>query len=275
MPDNSPLGGGASAATGVVTALRNLTDAELLAIISAVTMDRPGLARVHAAATERPDSLVPDLPDDLPPVPTPDAVGTGSAPQPADAGTEPTAPGVAGPATGSAPQPADAQAGGGASSPDTGGGSPAQPPGTGSAPQPSGSAADTAPTAAGAADAATGSAPQPSDSGTDALSATAGAAGAATGSAPQLPTSEPTVVDAEIVPEGAPGPGYTAAGVPTFDGVRDKVEHRYGTSVGAEELDEQSPAGRAVAAQWEARQRAGHERLEQIRRSMQRKDEDG
>src|SRR6476469_6624068 len=46
-------------------------------------------------------------------------------------------------------------------------------------------------------------------------------------------------IDAEIVPEPAPAPpvtGYTDSGVPTLDYVRDKIEGRYATALGMEEL---------------------------------------
>lgn len=62
--------------------------------------------------------------------------------------------------------------------------------------------------------------------------------------------------------------GYTGSGVPTFESVRDKVEQRYGTAQGMGELDRQTPAGRSVEEQWDAREKAARERLEQIRKSM-------
>lgn len=62
--------------------------------------------------------------------------------------------------------------------------------------------------------------------------------------------------------------GYTSAGVPTFESVRDKVEQRYGTSQGMGELDRQTPVGRSVEEQWDARAKAARERLDQIRKSM-------
>ena len=79
---------------------------------------------------------------------------------------------------------------------------------------------------------------------------------------------EPTV--------GGPGdadPGYSESGVPTFESVREKIETRYGTSLGAAELDAQTPEGRTVEEQYEARQRAAAERLAQIRESMKRDDD--
>lgn len=86
-------------------------------------------------------------------------------------------------------------------------------------------------------------------------------------------------VDAEIVEEkkdlvATPPPpvepafDYTEAGVPTFDYVRDRIENRVGTSVGAQELADATPEGKAVEDQFEARKKAGQDRLEEIRRSM-------
>jgi phage shock protein A len=63
-------------------------------------------------------------------------------------------------------------------------------------------------------------------------------------------------------------PGYDSSGVPTFESVREKIETRYETSVGAAELDAESPEGRGVEEQYEARERAAAERLAQIRESM-------
>ncbi|BBX22884.1 hypothetical protein MTER_22950 [Mycolicibacter terrae] len=63
-------------------------------------------------------------------------------------------------------------------------------------------------------------------------------------------------------------PGFDDAGVPTFESVREKIERRFETSVGAQELDSETPEGRGVEQQYEDRQRAAADRLEQIRRSM-------
>lgn len=80
------------------------------------------------------------------------------------------------------------------------------------------------------------------------------------------------IIDAEIVPDPpAPTPpdtGYTPGGVPTFESVREKIETRFGTAAGSSELASETPEGREVEEQYEARQRAAHERLEQIRASM-------
>jgi phage shock protein A len=77
---------------------------------------------------------------------------------------------------------------------------------------------------------------------------------------PDEPESSPAEADADT--------GYTSSGVPTFDSVRDKIESRYETSIGAAELDAETPEGRDVDEQLEARQRAAADRLAQIRESI-------
>lgn len=62
--------------------------------------------------------------------------------------------------------------------------------------------------------------------------------------------------------------GYTGGGLPKFDSVRDKVQRRIGTAFGHRELDRQSATGRGVEEQWEAREQAARERLEQIRTAL-------
>ncbi|NKY87460.1 PspA/IM30 family protein [Nocardia veterana] len=66
---------------------------------------------------------------------------------------------------------------------------------------------------------------------------------------------------------GVPG-GYSESGVPTFESVRDKVEQRYGTAQGMSELDRQTPAGRSADEQWQAREKAARDRLDEIRKSI-------
>jgi phage shock protein A len=67
-------------------------------------------------------------------------------------------------------------------------------------------------------------------------------------------------------------PGYSPSGVPTFETVREKIETRYETALGAAELDAEGPEGRSIEEQYEARQRAAAERLAQIRESMRSDD---
>ena len=98
--------------------------------------------------------------------------------------------------------------------------------------------------------------------------------------APDEPVPGDDVVDAELEPaDPAPADppvtavppvdtGYTSAGVPTFDSVREKIETRYGTAIGGAELAAETPEGRSVEEQYEARQKAAAERLAQIRESM-------
>lgn len=65
-----------------------------------------------------------------------------------------------------------------------------------------------------------------------------------------------------------PDTGYDESGVPTFESVRDKIERRFETSIGAQELDSETPEGRTVEKQYQDRQQAAAEKLEQIRKSM-------
>lgn len=73
----------------------------------------------------------------------------------------------------------------------------------------------------------------------------------------------------DLTPPGdAPDPFYNESGVPSFDAVREKIEGRFATSVGAQELDGESAAGQSFQKQWEAREKAGQDRLEQLRASI-------
>lgn len=107
---------------------------------------------------------------------------------------------------------------------------------------------------------------------------------------PDEPTSESEpAVEGEVVDDVALQPdsqppsstpaepvdtGYTPGGVPTFDSVREKIETRYGTAIGAAELDAETPEGRSVEEQYDARQRAAAERLAEIRKSMHPEEDD-
>lgn len=88
---------------------------------------------------------------------------------------------------------------------------------------------------------------------------------------------EEPVLDAEIVepakdlttPAPVVPPGdYSETGVPTFDYVRDRIENRVATGIGSTELADATPEGKAVEDQFEARKKAGLDKLEEIRRSM-------
>ncbi|MFC0451854.1 hypothetical protein [Rhodococcus jostii] len=67
---------------------------------------------------------------------------------------------------------------------------------------------------------------------------------------------------------GVPEPDYTAGGVPTFDRVRDRIENRFGTAMGSSELAHESPSGQSLDEAWEAREKAGKAKLDEIRRSL-------
>jgi hypothetical protein len=93
------------------------------------------------------------------------------------------------------------------------------------------------------------------------------------------PPEDAEIEDAEVVTDGGapalPGAvppeavtGYTDSGVPTFDYVRDQIESRYGTSLGAHELASETPEATAAEEQFAAREQAGRDRLEQIRRAL-------
>ena len=78
-------------------------------------------------------------------------------------------------------------------------------------------------------------------------------------------------IDAEIVRDPTPAPpatGYTDGGVPTLDYVRDKIEGRYATALGMEELVGETEQARSLAEQEEARKKAAAAKLEEIRRSL-------
>ncbi|MCS7478429.1 hypothetical protein ACFFQW_39170 [Umezawaea endophytica] len=85
---------------------------------------------------------------------------------------------------------------------------------------------------------------------------------------------ELAAIEAEIVEEPAVAPpvvpafDYTDSGVPNFDYVRDKIENRVGTAHAATELSGAVPEAKSVDEQMAERDRAGRDKLEEIRRSM-------
>ena len=91
---------------------------------------------------------------------------------------------------------------------------------------------------------------------------------------PQEPEKKPSSAASDPVPDPVPEPdtGYTPAGVPTLEGVREKIETRYGTALGATELAEETPEARSAAEKFDKRQKAAEEKLEEIRASMREQD---
>jgi phage shock protein A len=93
------------------------------------------------------------------------------------------------------------------------------------------------------------------------------------------PEKDPEILDAEIVedtptvlPE-VPEPDYSESGVPSFDHVRERIEQRYTTSIGATELagiggkEDVASLDKKIAD----RDQAAKDKLAEIRRSMREK----
>ena len=87
---------------------------------------------------------------------------------------------------------------------------------------------------------------------------------------PSVPATRTVASPLPPVPTPNLDTGYTDAGVPTLEGVREKIETRYGTALGATELAEETPEVHAAADQYEARNKAAAEKLEEIRASMRK-----
>ncbi|MHC1560422.1 hypothetical protein ACR9E3_15820 [Actinomycetospora sp. C-140] len=62
--------------------------------------------------------------------------------------------------------------------------------------------------------------------------------------------------------------GWTEDGVPTFEHVRETIERRASTAMGAEELANESAAGQARAEREAKHDAAARDKLEEIRRSV-------
>jgi hypothetical protein len=85
---------------------------------------------------------------------------------------------------------------------------------------------------------------------------------------PPVPATATVASPLPPVPTPNIDTGYTDAGVPTLDGVREKIETRYGTALGATELAEETPEFRNAADHYDARKNAAAEKIEEIRSSM-------
>ncbi len=85
----------------------------------------------------------------------------------------------------------------------------------------------------------------------------------------QSPENLPSQADAvDAIAE--PVTDYTDSGVPTVDYVRDQIEGRFAMSLGTAELAGETEPVQALDEQFAAREKAGKDRLEQIRRSMRK-----
>jgi hypothetical protein len=86
---------------------------------------------------------------------------------------------------------------------------------------------------------------------------------------------EAGIVEAEIVENGAPAvpasvppADYDEHGVPSLDYVRNKIEDRYATSIGATELAAETTESRTLDDQIAARDKAAKAKLDEIRKSL-------
>ena len=99
--------------------------------------------------------------------------------------------------------------------------------------------------------------------------ATPGTSRANPGTSPGAGASRPDPgPDVELPAVVGPPPDYSESGVPSLDFVRDKIEGRYATSLGATELAALTPEATAQQDQQQAREVAARDRLAAIRRSL-------
>ena len=93
-------------------------------------------------------------------------------------------------------------------------------------------------------------------------------------SAPATDEKPPAAAEPALPPAAPalPDTGYTLSGVPTLEGLRDKIETRLGNALGATELAEDTPEVRTATERYEARQHAAAEKLAEIRASMHKPD---
>lgn len=86
-------------------------------------------------------------------------------------------------------------------------------------------------------------------------------------------STDPQVIEAELVDDGTVPPtipvtGYSDAGVPSFDYVRERIEGRITTSIGSTELADATPQARSIDEQMAEREKAGRDKLAEIRKAM-------
>lgn len=91
---------------------------------------------------------------------------------------------------------------------------------------------------------------------------------AVTPTSPAVDVSGLGTLGTPVAGPAVPGPDYSAAGVPSLDYVRDKIEGRYAHSLGATELAEGIPEVRSFEEQAAKREEAARDKLEEIRRSL-------
>lgn len=85
----------------------------------------------------------------------------------------------------------------------------------------------------------------------------------------ELEPADVEIVPAETVPPTPlPVPDYDERGVPSLDHVRDKIEGRWATSVGAAELLADTAVARSIEEQEADRAAAARAKLDEIRRGL-------
>ena len=88
---------------------------------------------------------------------------------------------------------------------------------------------------------------------------------------PEPSAPAPSGVPLQPVTPPLPDTGYTPDGVPTLEGVREKIETRYATALGATELAQDLPEVRDAAERYDTTQKAAAEKLDEIRAAMHKK----
>jgi phage shock protein A len=88
---------------------------------------------------------------------------------------------------------------------------------------------------------------------------------------PEAPATPAASNDAQSLGSSGislPPPDYNQAGVPSLDYVRDKIDARFGRSLGSTELAQETPEARSFEEQAAKREEAARDRLAEIRRSL-------
>lgn len=89
--------------------------------------------------------------------------------------------------------------------------------------------------------------------------------------APREPPTTPAPLPSEPIaprePEGL-APDYDEAGRPSFDYVRDRIEGRYATALGEEELAGETAQAKTLQEQLDEREKAAMDKLDKLREAM-------
>jgi hypothetical protein len=83
---------------------------------------------------------------------------------------------------------------------------------------------------------------------------------------PQIPSSPDVPAPPIFLVGSDKTAAYTDRGVPTLDGIQDKLDRRGGDG----DAPKAAPAARSVEDKWAEREKAGRDRLEEMRESLRR-----